>query len=176
MGEKPNVFRNCKCRLDRPLPALHPRSMNLRLRLPSTLAALVLAAAVGAASAADIPGRYRAFLDAPSGAALLDLLVEAVDAAGEGAPSPEVRALLLEQFAQDPPPRYRVDLDDAAELDGWTVAFACAEAFDARGRLPPAGPVVAICSRERDGEVYRFHLFNVRPADLPAIRAALAGP
>ena len=150
--------------------------MNLRLHLPSTLAALVLAAAVVSATAADLSGRYRAFLDASSEETLLDLLVEAVDAAEEGPPSPEVRALLLEQLSQNPPPCYRVDLADAAEIDAWTVAFACAEAFDTCGQLPLAGPVVAICSRLRDGEIYRFHLFNIRPSDLPAIRAALADP
>lgn len=150
--------------------------MNLRLHLPSTLAALVLAAAVVSATAADLPGRYRAFLDAPSEETLLDLLVEAVDAAEEGPPSPEGRALLLEQLAQDPPPRYRVDLADAAEIDAWTVAFACTESFGACSGIPLAGPVVAICSRQRNGEIYRFHLFGIQPADLPAIRAALAGP
>ncbi len=150
--------------------------MNLHMRLLSTFASIVLAVAVGSAVAADLPGRYRAFLEAPSETTLLDLLVESVDAATEGPPTPEARALLLEQLATDPPPRYRVDLADAAGIDAWTVAFACTESFDACGRLPLAGPVVAICSRVRDGEIYRFHLFNIRPADLPAIRDALAAP
>lgn len=146
------------------------------MRLHAPFASLLLAAAVGTALAADLPGRYRAFLEAPSETTLLDLLVESVDAAAEGPPTPEARALLLEQLATNPPPRYRVDLADAAEIDAWTVAVACTESFGACGRLPPSGPAVAICSRLRDGEIYRFHLFSIRPADLPAIRAALAAP
>lgn len=146
------------------------------MRLLSTITFLVLAVAVGSAVAADLPGRYRAFLAAPSETTLLDLLVESVDAAEEGPPTPEARALLLEQFSLDPPPRYRVNLADAAEIDAWTLAYACTESFGGCGRIPLSGPVVAICSRLRDGEIYRFHLFNIRPADLPAIRAALAAP
>lgn len=160
----------------RPRPPILP-AMNLHIRAMPGLAVLVLAAAVAtSALAADLPGRYRAFLEAPSGETLLDLLVEAVDAAGEGPLSPETRTLLLGQFALDPPPRYRVDLADAAEIDAWTVAYACAEPFLDGSAPVPDGPVAAICSRLRGGEVYRFHLFRFRPADLPAVRAALAGP
>lgn len=69
-----------------------------------------------------------------------------------------------------------MDLADTAEIDAWTIAYACTEAFDDGSALPQTDPVVAICSSRRDGEIYRFHLFNISPADLPAIRAALAGP
>jgi hypothetical protein len=150
--------------------------MPRRLPILSSLAALLLATAVGPAAAADLPGRYRAFLEAPSETTLLDLLIESVDAAEEGPPTPETRALLLEQFSMDPPPRYRVNLADSAEIDAWTLAYACTESFGGCGRIPLSGPVVAICSRLRDGEIYRFHLFTIRPTDLPAIRAVLASP
>ena len=120
---------------------------------------------------------YRAFLDAPSERTLLDLLVDAVDAGSFGPPPPEIRAFLLEQLSQNPPPVYRVDLGDAPEIDAWTVAHACAESLFS-GIPSPSGPgsVVAICSRRRGEDVFRFHLCRIPPSLLPALRAAIAGP
>ena len=114
--------------------------------------------------------RYRAFLDHPSERALLDLLVAAFDVE---TPSDAYRAFLLEQFAGAEPARFRVGLADADEIDAWTVAYACAERFL---RLPPGTSptrVVAICSRTKGDELYRFHLLRIAPAQIPAIRAAL---
>ena len=126
---------------------------------------------------------YRAFLEVPSERTLLDLLVDAVDIRWCCEPAPPgIRAFLLEQLAQNPPPVYRVDLADAAKIDAWTVAYACAEAlFSNISSLGPSGPgsVVAICSRlcgENNDELYRFHLCHVTPDLLPALREAIAGP
>lgn len=120
---------------------------------------------------------YRAFLDAPSERTLLDLLVDAVEVGFFDPPAPEIRAFLLEQLAQEPLPVYRVDLADAPEIDAWTVAHACAESLFS-GIPSPSGPgsVVAICSRLRGEDVFRFHLCRIPPSLLPALRAAIAGP
>ena len=124
---------------------------------------------------ADPSGRalalYKAFLGHPSERALLDLLVAAFDVE---TPSEAYRAFLLEQFAGAEPARFRVGLADADEIDARTVAYACAERFL---RLPPGtGParVVALCSRTKGDEVYRFHLLRIAPAQIPAIRAAFS--
>lgn len=120
---------------------------------------------------------YRAFLDAPSERTLLDLLVDAVDVGFFDPPVPEIRAFLLEQLSQDPPPVYRVDLGDAPEIDAWTVAHACAESLFS-GIPSPSGPgsVVAICARRWGEDVFRFHLCRIPASLLPALRAAIAGP
>lgn len=128
-------------------------------------------------AAARFLSLYRAFLLAPSERTLLDLLVDAVDAGSHDPPPPEIRAFLLEQLSQDPPPVYRVDLGDAPEIDAWTVAHACAESLFS-GIPSPSGPgsVVAICSRRRGEDIYRFHLCRIPPSLLPALREAVAGP
>ena len=134
---------------------------------------------VDARAAAGLLKRYQTFLDAPSEQTLLDLLVDADRASSFGV-TPALRAFLLEQFSQDPPPVYRVNLADAEEIDAWTVAWACAWPFFTK--LPgPEGPgcIAAICSRlcgEYNDELYRFHLLRIPPDLLPAIRAAISPP